>query len=99
MVGYKPLIVQHEIITLPSASSLAILREQVQGRTPAPKKVVVIADPVFEENDARFQGDYQTKIETNNINQIILRQATNEDYFAKSFGRLQSHSPMKRKRF
>jgi CHAT domain-containing protein/tetratricopeptide (TPR) repeat protein len=86
--GYKPLIVQHEIITLPSASSLAILREQVQGRTPAPKKVAVIADPVFEENDPRFQGNYQTQIETNNINQIALRQSL-ENFLGKSFGRLQ----------
>ena len=87
--GYKPLIVQHEIITLPSASSLAILREQVQGRTPAPKKVAVIADPVFEQNDPRFQIASSTKTETNDVNKIVLRQATNEDYFAKSLGRLQ----------
>ncbi|MFZ1026586.1 MAG: CHAT domain-containing tetratricopeptide repeat protein, partial [Limnoraphis robusta] len=85
---YKPLIVQHEIVNLPSASSLAILREQVQGRTPAPKKVVVIADPVFEENDPRFQVGYQTKIETNNVNTIVLRQSL-EDFLGKSFGRLQ----------
>ncbi|WP_458368100.1 CHAT domain-containing protein [Limnoraphis robusta] len=86
--GYKPLIVQHEIITLPSASSLAILREQVQGRTPAPKKVVVIADPVFEENDPRFQIASQPKTETNDVNTIVLRQSL-EDFLGKSFGRLQ----------
>ncbi|MEA5545869.1 CHAT domain-containing tetratricopeptide repeat protein, partial [Limnoraphis robusta CCNP1324] len=85
---YTPLIIQHEIVNLPSASSLAILREQVQGRTPAPKKVVVIADPVFEENDPRFQVGYQTKIETNNVNTIVLRQSL-EDFLGKSFGRLQ----------
>ncbi len=84
---YTPLIVQHEIITLPSASSLAILREQVQGRTPAPKKVAVIADPVFEENDSRFQGDYQTQTEKNNINKIALRQSI-DDFLGKNFGRL-----------
>ncbi|MEA5497063.1 CHAT domain-containing protein, partial [Limnoraphis robusta] len=85
---YTPLIVQHEIITLPSASSLAILREQVQGRTPAPKKVVVIADPVFEENDPRFQIASSTKTETNDVNTIVLRQSL-EDFLGKSFGRLQ----------
>jgi CHAT domain-containing protein/Tfp pilus assembly protein PilF len=87
--GYTPLIVQHEIITLPSASSLAILREQVEGRTPAPKKVAVIADPVFEENDIRFQGDYQAQIETqtNNVNYIALRQSI-DDFLGKNFGRL-----------
>jgi CHAT domain-containing protein/Tfp pilus assembly protein PilF len=86
--GYKPLIVQHEIVNLPSASSLSILREQVQGRTPAPKKVVVIADPVFEENDPRFQIASSTKTETNDVNKIILRQSL-EDFLGKSFGRLQ----------
>ncbi len=85
--GYTPLIVQHEIITLPSASSLAILREQVQGRTPAPKKVAVIADPVFEENDPRFQADYQAKTETNNINLLALRQSI-DNFLGKNFGRL-----------
>ncbi|MGB3401339.1 MAG: CHAT domain-containing tetratricopeptide repeat protein [Microcoleaceae cyanobacterium] len=86
--GYTPLIVQHEIITLPSASSLAILREQVEGRTPAPKKVAVIADPVFAENDPRFQADYQASTPINNVNQIVLRQAISDDYFGKSLNRL-----------
>jgi CHAT domain-containing protein len=75
-------------VNLPSASSLSILREQVQGRTPAPKKVVVIADPVFEENDPRFQIASSTKTETNDVNKIILRQSL-EDFLGKSFGRLQ----------
>ena len=86
--SYTPLIVQHEIITLPSASSLAILREQVQGRTPAPKKVAVIADPVFEENDPRFQTASQTQTQTNNVNKIVLRQSI-DDFLGKSFGRLE----------
>ncbi|ERT05964.1 TPR repeat family protein [Lyngbya aestuarii BL J] len=86
--GYTPLIVQNEIITLPSASSLAILREQVQGRTPAPKKVAVIADPVFEQNDPRFQISSSTKTETNDVNKIVLRQSI-DDFLGKYFGRLQ----------
>ncbi|EAW33693.1 tetratricopeptide repeat protein [Lyngbya sp. PCC 8106] len=86
--SYTPLIVQHEIVNLPSASSLAILREQVQGRTPAPKKVVVIADPVFEENDPRFQVASQPQTESNDVNTIVLRQSL-EDFLGKSFGRLQ----------
>ncbi len=67
---------------------MAILREQVQGRTPAPKKVVVIADPVFEQNDPRFQIASQTKTETNDVNTIVLRQSI-DDFLGKSFGRLQ----------
>jgi CHAT domain-containing protein/tetratricopeptide (TPR) repeat protein len=51
---FRPLIADHEIISLPSASTLAVLRRELQGRQPAPKSVAVIADPVFEKNDARF---------------------------------------------
>jgi CHAT domain-containing protein/tetratricopeptide (TPR) repeat protein len=56
--GYKlkPLIVNHEIITLPSASTLAVLRREVKGRTPAPNMLAVVADPVFDEKDQRVQA-------------------------------------------
>jgi CHAT domain-containing protein/Tfp pilus assembly protein PilF len=54
-VGPAPLIVRHEIISLPSASTLAVLREEIKGRQPAPKAVAVFADPVFSPNDARLQ--------------------------------------------
>ncbi len=48
-----PLIVKHEIVNLPSASTLAVLRRETQKRTPAPKMVAVLADPVFEVDDLR----------------------------------------------
>jgi hypothetical protein len=51
----KPLIVDHEIVNLPSASSLAALRREPAGRVPAPKIVAVIADPVFEDADERIK--------------------------------------------
>ncbi|HEX4945083.1 MAG TPA: tetratricopeptide repeat protein [Blastocatellia bacterium] len=50
----QPLIVRHEIISLPSASALAIQRKEFAGRQAAPKTLAVIADPVFERNDARL---------------------------------------------
>jgi CHAT domain-containing protein len=49
------LIADHEILSLPSASSLAALRRELAGRAPAPKIVAVIADPVFEESDERIK--------------------------------------------
>lgn len=52
--AHQPLIVSHEIITLPSASTLAVLRAGIQGRTPAPKSVAVLADPVFTTTDPRL---------------------------------------------
>jgi CHAT domain-containing protein len=48
-----PLAVGHEIVNLPSASVLAVLRQEEKGRTPAPKAVAVLADPVFDRQDAR----------------------------------------------
>ncbi|HEU5132459.1 MAG TPA: CHAT domain-containing protein, partial [Pyrinomonadaceae bacterium] len=50
----RPLIVDHEIVNLPSASVLAVLREEFGSRKPASKAVAVLADPVFSANDARL---------------------------------------------
>jgi CHAT domain-containing protein/tetratricopeptide (TPR) repeat protein len=49
----EPLVLQHELITLPSASTLAIQRRNLAGRKPAPQMLAVLADPVFTENDPR----------------------------------------------
>ncbi len=51
----RPLIVSHEVITLSSASALAIQRSEMAGRQPAPKLLAVIADPVFDQTDPRFK--------------------------------------------
>jgi CHAT domain-containing protein/uncharacterized protein HemY len=51
-----PLIVSHEVISLPSASTLAVLRKDLAGRKPAPKMVAVLADPVFDSNDERVKA-------------------------------------------
>jgi CHAT domain-containing protein len=53
-VADKPLIVDHEIINLPSASTLAVLRHDFAGRTPAAKALAVFADPVFDAADERI---------------------------------------------
>src|SRR5262249_4871142 len=55
LVSPSPLIVSHELLSLPSASSLAVLRRELAGRAPAPKTVAVIADPVFDADDARVR--------------------------------------------
>ncbi|HEY2970946.1 MAG TPA: CHAT domain-containing protein [Pyrinomonadaceae bacterium] len=51
-----PLIVEHEIVSLPSASALSILRRELMGRAPAAKTLAVVADPVFEKDDERVKG-------------------------------------------
>jgi CHAT domain-containing protein len=52
----RPLILDNEIISLPSASSFAVQRQNLSNREPAPKAVAVIADPVFSLNDARLKA-------------------------------------------
>jgi CHAT domain-containing protein/Tfp pilus assembly protein PilF len=52
-VVYRPLVADHEITSLPSASILAVLRREVTDRAPAPKSVAVLADPVFNRADER----------------------------------------------
>ena len=50
-----PMMVEHEIISLPSASALAALRRESRGRTPS-AAVAVLADPVFERDDPRLRA-------------------------------------------
>ena len=52
----QPLIVNHEILTLPSASTLAVLRRELAGRPLAPKTLAMVADPVFESADERVKA-------------------------------------------
>ena len=81
---HRPLIFDHEIVSLPSASLLAIGRRNLQKRTAATKSLAVIADPVFEKNDPRIK-QFATKTSTQpptsqmgNVNQNALLRATRE---------------------
>jgi CHAT domain-containing protein len=57
-MGQTPSVLahSHEIVTLPSALSLSLLREEANGRSTAKKMVAVFADPVFSGTDARAGG-------------------------------------------
>lgn len=52
----RPLIAGHEIISLPSASVLAVLRAELRGRKTAERQLAVFSDPVFQANDPRVQS-------------------------------------------
>jgi CHAT domain-containing protein/Tfp pilus assembly protein PilF len=49
----EPLVSRHEIVTLPSASVLAVLRRQSVDRKRPDKSVAIFADPVFDSADPR----------------------------------------------
>lgn len=68
---FRPLIADHEIVNLPSASTLAVLRNEMKGRKPAAKVVAVLADPVFSRDDPRVPKSQSGKEPT------IKQQATN----------------------
>lgn len=49
----RPLMLDHEIVNLPSASVLDVLRREYGKRQPAPKAAAILADPVYTTDDAR----------------------------------------------
>jgi CHAT domain-containing protein/Flp pilus assembly protein TadD/flagellar biosynthesis chaperone FliJ len=55
-VNQQPLINQYEIINLPSSSSLATIRHEIQARKSAPKTLAILANPVFSQDDERVQN-------------------------------------------
>jgi CHAT domain-containing protein/tetratricopeptide (TPR) repeat protein len=49
-----PLVLDHEIVQLPSASVLGRMRKKLASRQPAAGSIGVLADPVFERRDRRL---------------------------------------------
>jgi CHAT domain-containing protein len=54
--GTLPLVMAHEVVSLPSATTLAVLRSETAGRNPPERRVAVLADPVFDAADPRVSG-------------------------------------------
>ncbi|MCC3406054.1 MAG: CHAT domain-containing protein [Microcoleus sp. PH2017_10_PVI_O_A] len=53
---HKPLIVDREIVLLPSASTLGILRQNYRDRPSPTRTLAMFADPVFSAQDERFKA-------------------------------------------
>jgi CHAT domain-containing protein len=51
----RPLVLEHEIVSAPSASALDELRRERRGTTVATKTIAVLADPVFDIKDERVK--------------------------------------------
>jgi CHAT domain-containing protein/Tfp pilus assembly protein PilF len=84
-----PLIVRHEIVTLPSASVLASLRRELRGRKPAPEAVAVVADPVFRRDDPRVRAIDRVASEKGVAVSLSSRMSSSEpdvESSAKEFG-------------
>lgn len=69
----QPLIVNHEIINLPSVSVMMLLRQELAQRKPAPKAVAVLADPVFDVNDSRVKVKGLAKADATGASSALAR--------------------------
>jgi CHAT domain-containing protein/tetratricopeptide (TPR) repeat protein len=61
----KQLVASNEIVYLPSASTLAVLREQVERRSAGEETLAVLADPVFDKHDDRIRSASMVSAKTN----------------------------------
>jgi CHAT domain-containing protein/Tfp pilus assembly protein PilF len=57
----RRMIVDHEVVYLPSASVLSALRERSAARPPTDRSVAVLADPVFTREDPRLPSGAQAR--------------------------------------
>jgi CHAT domain-containing protein len=77
--AFVPLLVNHEIVNLPSASTLGVLRQELSDRKSAPKAIAVLADPIFGTNDPRLQSSSgqasDTLLEKSNLNRRALERS------------------------
>lgn len=89
----RPLIEDHEIVNLPSASLLGVIRTETAGRSRAPKSLLALADPVFMKSDERVKAgrdrkvpapDNQAPVRDENKDRQLVKAA--EDTGVASFG-------------
>ncbi|MBW4636600.1 MAG: CHAT domain-containing protein [Iphinoe sp. HA4291-MV1] len=87
----KPLLVNHEIVTFPSASTFAVLRNDNKNSTLPTKTLAVLADPVFGHEDERL-GDKPIKpnLQTKQRSLVGNYQPTDSLFAEQLFPRLPS---------
>src|SRR5262245_47087719 len=75
----KPLIADHEIVNLPSASVLATMRREMNKRRRAARTVAVFSDPVFSPEDPRVKqagtGGEKTNVDESKTESDLVRSA------------------------
>ena len=58
----EPLVLAHEVVHLPSASTLAVQRREVENRKTPVGLVAVLADPVFSTDDPRLKDSPPSRV-------------------------------------
>jgi CHAT domain-containing protein len=76
---YNPLLTQHEITNLPSASTIGILRTTVATKPRGTKRLAILADPIFRKDDPRLT-DKTTQPNNNfDLGEQIVRRRIGRD--------------------
>ena len=89
LLSDRPLITDHEIVYLPSASTMAVLRREQNSRPSAEKHVAVLADPVFDPKDPRVKAETGGPVSKDEANRLQLERAVREAGLS-GFDRLRS---------
>ncbi|MEL6165473.1 MAG: CHAT domain-containing protein, partial [Cyanobacteria bacterium J06628_3] len=85
--NYQPLLVNREIVNLPSTSAIAIHRNELKQRQTAPKTLAVLADAVFSSDDERVTGKPPALGPEIHLRDLTLRKAA-KNYNRAGWGRL-----------
>ncbi|ACC84983.1 CHAT domain-containing tetratricopeptide repeat protein [Nostoc punctiforme] len=90
----QPLLVEHEIVNAPSASTISVVRNETKNRNVAVKKLAVLADPVFSKDDDRLKPDVTQSVQNRGknpnfteLNTLAMRRSSCDSNF--SFPRLE----------
>ena len=85
--NYQPLLVNREIVNLPSVSAIAIHRNELKQRQTAPKTLAVLADAVFSNDDERVTGKPPALAPEMDLRDLTMRKAA-KNYNRAGWGRL-----------
>ena len=55
--AYTPLLVEHEVLSQPSMSAVALHRQQLTNRPHQETSIAILADPVYRADDQRVKGN------------------------------------------
>ncbi|MEM9771159.1 MAG: CHAT domain-containing protein [Cyanobacteria bacterium P01_D01_bin.73] len=77
--SYTPLLAEKEIVNAPSATVIATNRRIMGDRSPAPRRLAVIADPIFTVDDPRVTGADSNTSPNANLSSSPTLQATKGD--------------------
>jgi CHAT domain-containing protein/tetratricopeptide (TPR) repeat protein len=76
---YTPLITQHEVTNLPSASTISILRSTVSNKPRGAKTIAILADPIFRKDDERLTGKSPQTDGNLDLSEQLARKRTGRD--------------------